>query len=313
MLNLCQNISMIPKNLITNTAKEVGFDIVGVVPAMPLEEEARRFGEWLAEGCHSTLSYLERNYEKRFDASKLVEGARSVVVCGVSYLSEYSRGYPEGWCTKIASYALNRDYHLSIKEMLTALAERLKNLYPQLRFRAFTDSAPLAEKSYARRAGLGWIGRNSLLVTPEFGSMLLLGELVIDEAVDEYDVPKEYVGCGECRRCIDACPNGAISEERYIDTRRCISCRTIEPMASGESIDLDGWIFGCDACQTMCPYNQRAKLHTNPNFDPIVDPLSLDSAAWLAMDEEEFSAMASTTPLTRAGLERIRGNIQTEN
>ena len=117
--------------------------------------------------------------------------------------------------------------------MLTTLAERLKNLYPQLRFRAFTDSAPLAEKSYARRAGLGWIGRNSLLVTPEFGSMLLLGELVINEAVDEYDVPKEYVGCGECRRCIDACPNGAISEERYIDTRRCISCRTIEPMASG--------------------------------------------------------------------------------
>ncbi|MBO7189452.1 MAG: tRNA epoxyqueuosine(34) reductase QueG [Alistipes sp.] len=303
---------MIPKILITNTAKEVGFDIVGVVPAMPLEEESQRFGVWLSEGHHSTLSYLERNVEKRFDASRLVEGAKSVVVCGVAYLSEYSRGYPEGWRTKIASYALNRDYHLTIKEMLSALAERLKAHYPQLRFRVFTDSAPLAEKSYARRAGLGWIGRNSLLVTPEYGSMLLLGELVIDEVVDEYDSPKEYVGCGECRRCVEACPNGAILEGRYIDTRRCIACRTIEPMAEGESVDLDGWIFGCDACQSVCPYNQRAMLHTNPNFDPIVDPLSLDSDAWLGMSEEEFSALASTTPLTRAGLEKIRSMIRRE-
>lgn len=303
---------MIPKILITNTAKEVGFDIVGVVPAMPLEEESQRFGVWLSEGHHSTLSYLERNVEKRFDASRLVEGAKSVVVCGVAYLSEYSRGYPEGWRTKIASYALNRDYHLTIKEMLSALAERLKAHYPQLRFRAFTDSAPLAEKSYARRAGLGWIGRNSLLVTPEYGSMLLLGELVIDEVVDEYDSPKEYVGCGECRRCVEACPNGAILDGRYIDTRRCIACRTIEPMAEGVSVDLDGWIFGCDACQSVCPYNQRAMLHTNPNFDPIVDPLSLDSDAWLGMSEEEFSVLASTTPLTRAGLEKIRSMIRRE-
>ena len=304
--------SMILKNLITNAAKEVGFDIVGVVPAMPLEQELGRFGEWLLEGHHSTLSYLERNVEKRFDASKLVEGARSVVVCGVAYLSEYSRGYPEGWQTKIASYALNRDYHLTIKEMLVALAERLKEHSPSLRFRAFTDSAPLAEKSYARRAGLGWIGRNSLLVTPEYGSMLLLGELVIDEEVDEYDSPKEYVGCGECRRCIEACPNGAISDRRYIDTRRCISCRTIEPMAEGDSIELDGWIFGCDACQSVCPYNQRAKLHTNPHFDPIINPLSLDSDAWLAMTDEEFAALAISTPMTRAGLERIKSNVKTE-
>lgn len=300
---------MIPKILITNAAKEVGFDIVGVVPAVALEQESQRFEEWLLKGNHSMLSYLERNREKRFDASKLVEGARSVVVCGVSYLSELSRGYPEGWRTKVASYALNRDYHLTIKEMLVALAERLKQHTPQLKFRAFTDSAPLAEKSYARRAGLGWIGRNSLLVTPEYGSFVLLGELVVNEEVDEYDAPREFIGCGECRRCIEACPNGAISEHRFIDTRRCISCRTIEPMAGGEQIDLDGWIFGCDACQSVCPYNQRVKLHTNPNFDPIVDPLSLDCDTWQSMTEEEFSALAATTPMTRAGLERIKGNV----
>ncbi|MBR5595107.1 MAG: tRNA epoxyqueuosine(34) reductase QueG [Alistipes sp.] len=304
---------MIPKILITNAAKKVGFDIVGVVPAVALEEESQRFEEWLSKGNHSTLSYLERNREKRFDASQLVEGARSVVVCGVSYLSELSRGYPEGWGTKIASYALNRDYHLTIKEMLVALAEHLKNSTPQLKFRAFTDSAPLAEKSYARRAGLGWIGRNSLLVTPEYGSFILLGELVINEDVDEYDAPKEFVGCGECRRCIEVCPNGAISEQRSIDTHRCVSCRTIESMAEGGAIDLDGWIFGCDACQSVCPYNQRAKLHTNPNFTPILDPLSLHCEAWHRMTEEEFTALASTTPMTRAGLERIKSNVKSEN
>lgn len=303
---------MIPKNLITNAAKEVGFDIVGVVPAVPLESESRRFREWLSGGCHSTLSYLERNVDKRFDASKLVDGARSVVVCGVSYLSEYSRGYPEGWRTKIASYALNRDYHITIKQMLMALAERLKECSAQLQFRAFTDSAPLAEKSYACRAGLGWIGRNSLLVTPEYGSMLLLGELVINEEIDEYDVPREYIGCGECRRCVEACPNGAISECRYIDTRRCISCRTIEPLAEGGGIGLDGWIFGCDACQSVCPYNLRASLHTNHNFDPIIDPLLLDSRAWRAMSEEEFLSLAATTPMTRAGLKRIKSNVKSE-
>lgn len=233
-------------------------------------------------------------------------------MCGISYLSEYSRGYAEGWKTKIASYALNRDYHITIKQMLALLAEHLKRQYPTLNFRAFTDSAPLAEKSYARRAGLGWIGRNSLLITPDYGSFILLGELVINEDVDEYDEPKEFVGCGECRRCIEACPNGAISEGRYIDTRRCISCRTIEPMAEGGAIDLDGWIFGCDACQLVCPYNQRAKFHTNPNFDPIVDPLSLDVEAWQRMTGEEFATMASTTPMTRAGLERIRENVSSE-
>jgi epoxyqueuosine reductase len=136
-----------------------------------------------------------------------------------------------------------------------------------------------------------------------------LGELVVNEEVDEYDAPREFIGCGECRRCIETCPNGAISEHRFIDTRRCISCRTIEPMAEGEQIDLDGWIFGCDACQSICPYNKRAPLHTNPKFDPLYDPTALDSEAWLKMSEEEFQAIAGSTAMTRAGLERIQKNI----
>lgn len=303
---------MIPRNLIINAAIEAGFDVVGVTPATSLDVEYSRFAKWLDQGNHSTLSYLERNVEKRFDASKLVEGARSVVVCGVAYLSEFSRGYPEGWRSKIASYALARDYHLTIKEMLADVAERLKAYAPTMRFRLFTDSAPLSEKSYAQRAGLGWIGRNSLLVTPKFGSMLLLGEIVMDEVVDEYDKPIEGVGCGECRRCVEACPNGAIGENRVVDTRRCIACRTIEPMASGERVELDGWIFGCDRCQSVCPYNQRAAIHRNPRFDPLFNPLEFDAERWLDMSDEEFEALASKTPITRAGLQRLKLAVRKE-
>lgn len=301
---------MIARNVIINAARDVGFDLVGVVRAESLDAEHKMFGEWLLRGHHSTLSYLERNVDKRFDARLLVDGARSVVVCAVSYMSVYSRGYAEGCSTKIASYALARDYHVTIKDMLRALAARLEECAPRLRYRAFTDSAPVAEKSLAVRAGMGWIGRNSLVVTPERGSMLLLGELIIDEDVDEYDRPLETVGCGECRRCVEACPNAAIMDNRLIDTHRCISCRTIEREGSAEDVELDGWIFGCDACQSVCPYNRRAPLHANPAFDPLFDPTALDDAAWLRMTTEEFSAMAGDTPTTRAGLERIQGNIR---
>ena len=303
---------MISRKIIINRAKEIGFDLVGVVPCEHLAEEHNRFNEWMLEGNASSLDYLARNVDKRFDAGLLVEGSRSVIICAISYLSSYSRGYAEGWRTKVASYALARDYHTSIKEMLCALAESLKQHYPTIRYRAFTDSAPLAEKSYAARAGLGWIGRNSLLVTPTHGSMLHLGELVIDQEVDQYDSPMEGVGCGECRRCVEACPNGAILDNRTIDTRRCISCRTIEREVEGERAPLHGWIFGCDACQVVCPYNKRAPLHTNPKFDPLYDPTALDAKAWLEMTEDEFQALAGTTAMTRAGLKRVQKNIEAE-
>lgn len=300
---------MIAKKVITNLVMEAGFDLVGVVKAEALVEEHKRFSEWLLAGNHSTLGYLERNIEKRFDASLLVEGAKSVLICAVCYRSQYSLGYDDDCRTKIASYALARDYHTTIKEMLRELAERLVEYAPGLRFRAFTDSAPVAEKSLAVRAGLGWIGRNSLVVNPKLGSMMLLGELIINEEVDEYDSPMQGVCCGSCMACVEVCPNGAILDNRTIDTRRCISCRTIEREGVAEDVKLDGWIFGCDACQTVCPFNRHAPMHTNPRFDPIIAVDTLDEARWQSMSEEEFAALASETPLTRSGLERIRGNI----
>lgn len=191
---------MIPRNLIIKAAKKVGFDLVGVVRAESLVEERKRFEEWLLAGNHSTLGYLERNIDKRFDVQRLVENSHSVVVCAVSYLSTYGRGYDEECKTKIASYALNDDYHLTIKSMLGEIAEELKTMNRELKFRAFVDSAPVAEKSLAVRAGFGWIGRQSLVVNPKLGTMMHLGELIIDDVVDEYDTPMQGVGCGKIGR-----------------------------------------------------------------------------------------------------------------
>ena len=155
----------------------------------------------------------------------------------------------------------------------------------------------------AVEAGLGWIGRQSLLVTPRFGSFVLLGELVLDAACDRYDEPLAGAGCGSCRRCVEACPTGAVCNDRAIDARRCISCHTIERTPAAE-IALDGWIFGCDACQSRCPYNLRAPLHLHPAFDP----LSFPPERWLAMEEAEFRTSFGRTPLMRSGLRRLQAN-----
>ena len=301
---------MILRNIIIKTAQRVGFDLVGVVRVEPLIEERKRFEEWLLAGNQSTLGYLERNVEKRFDVGRLVENSHSVIVCAVSYLSQYSRGYRDGYNAKIASYALNDDYHVTIKSMLCELADELKKDNPELRYRAFVDSAPVAEKSLAVRAGLGWIGRQSLVVNPRLGSMIHLGELVIDDVVDEYDRPMIGIGCGSCRRCVDACPNGAILDNRTIDTRRCISCRTIEREGCTDDITLDGWIFGCDDCQRCCPYNKNSAEYSNSQFAPLFNPAEMGADEWLAMSDEQFFEQFSATPLKRSGLPRIQQNVR---
>ncbi|MEG1611981.1 MAG: tRNA epoxyqueuosine(34) reductase QueG [Alistipes sp.] len=300
---------MIQTEYIKKLAISAGFDLCGVAPCSLLVENEAWFRGWLAQGMHSSLSYLERNLDKRFDTRKLVEGAQTVVVCAVSYKSCLSEGYPAGCNTKIASYACARDYHETIKTMLCGVLDVLKTDYPTLVGRAFTDTAPLLEKQLAVEAGLGWIGRQSLLITPRFGSYVLLGELVLTEAVDCYDSPFEGSRCGRCNNCIESCPTEAIVAPRTVDTVRCISCHTIEREPNA-TIDMDGWIFGCDCCQSCCPYNQKAPMHTHPAFDPLFNPRQLDAAVWRAMSDAEFTARFGQTPLTRSGRERIVKNIK---
>lgn len=273
---------------IKELAHEVGFDLCGVAQYRKFEDDRAFLEEWIERGYASSLEYLKRNIECRADANRLVEGAKSVIVCAVAYKNSVSEGYPADHSAKVASYACTTDYHTTIKQMLFDLCKRLKEVNPALSARCFVDSAPIFEKRYAVEAGLGWIGRQSLLVTPQFGTFVLLGEVVMTAECDEYDKPLETVGCGECRRCVDACPNSAV-KERHIDTSRCISCATIERRGEGESCDLHGWIFGCDECQTVCPYNRKAPHFTNPRFAPLFNPVERTP------DREEFK----DTPMMR--------------
>lgn len=296
---------------IKKLAADAGFDLCGLTPCGHLARNEAWLRAWLGRGYQSSLSYMQRNVEKRADPRRLVEGALTAVVCAVSYKNRAGEGYPPGHRTKVASYACAADYHTTIKGMLSGMLEALKAATPGLEGRAFVDTAPLFEKQLAVEAGLGWIGRQSLLVTPRYGSYVLLGELLLTEEADAYDAPFEGSRCGRCNNCIESCPTGAIVAPKVIDTGRCISCHTIEREPAAK-IDLDGWIFGCDRCQSCCPHNQKAPMHANPAFDPLFDPLALDAEAWLAMDQAQFEARMGTTPLTRSGLERIRRNIKTE-
>ena len=286
---------------IKKLAADAGFDLCGLTPCGHMAQNEAWLRAWLGKGYQSSLTYMERNVEKRADPRKLVEGARTAVVCAVSYKSRIGEGYPPGHRTKIASYACTADYHTTIKGMLNGMLEHLKAAVPGLGGRAFVDTAPLLEKQLAVEAGLGWIGRQSLLVTPRHGTYVLLGELLLTDEADAYDAPFEGSRCGRCRNCIESCPTGAIIAPKVIDTGRCISCHTIEREPSG-GIDLDGWIFGCDRCQSCCPHNQKAPMHANRAFDPVFDPLTMDAAAWMVLDETEFEARMGATPLTRSGL-----------
>lgn len=294
---------------IKELAHKVGFDLCGIAQYRSFEDDRLFLEGWIERGYASSLDYLKRNIECRADANRLVEGAKSVIVCAVSYKNSISKGYPADHQAKVASYACTTDYHTTIKQMLFDLCKRLKEIDADFSARCFVDSAPIFEKRYAVEAGLGWIGRQSLLVTPEFGTFVLLGEVVMTAECNEYDKPLETVGCGECRRCVDACPNSAV-KERHIDTSRCISCATIERQNESKKCNLNGWIFGCDECQTICPYNRKASLVTNPRFAPIFNPAEMTPTEWFSLSEEDFSEKFALTPLERAGLERLKENLK---
>ena len=302
---------MLEAKYIKELVKTEGFDLCGLTSCrhFTLNEEA--FGRWLAMGYDSSLGYMRNYLDRRFDVAKLVEGARTVVVCAVAYdgeiaskNSDSATPYP-----KIASYACRRDYHKVIRKALLSVLRQLKARYPQLQGRVFVDSAPLVEKQLAVDAGLGWIGRQSLLVTPQYGSYLLLGELVLTDVADEYDVPLKTVGCGECRRCVEACPTGAIVSDMVINTARCISCHTVEATPSAD-VDLHGWVFGCDECQKCCPYNLSVTQPRVVLLPREFSPADISKAEWLTMSEEDFQQRFGSTPLKRAGLKKIQSNIK---
>ena len=288
---------MLNAEQIARAMAAAGFDAWGVVPAAELSDAKRRFTLWWEEGNGSGLDYLGRNVDKRFDASLLFPGAKSVIVGAVSYKNRLSMGYEGDFDCRIASYAHSTDYHTSLREMLREVATELAIADPQ-RAKICVDSVPLAEKSLARLAGIGWIGRNSLVINPRLGSFMVLGEIVTTEECDTYSSPMEEDGCVGCGRCLLRCPTGAILTNRTLNATLCVSNKTVEqgPAEWGET---HGWFFGCEECQSCCPHNATAPLHTNPRFDALYDPRHYDSNFWAKVSRSEAESLFATTPLVR--------------
>ena len=297
----------ITSNKIKERAYELGFVLAGVTVAEPVDGQvAGYFRDYLSEKRYAGMGYMARNAEKRVDVSKLVEGARSVICCAASYNNP--EGELEDEMLYVARYARFEDYHNIIRRKLKELAEWIASDLG-CRYRVFVDTAPLLEKYYAAKAGLGWIGKNTLLINKDYGSRLLLGEVVVDVELD-YDEPVDE-GCGDCELCLRACPGGALLEGGKLDSNKCLSYQTIE---SSEKIPEDlakkvgKRVFGCDSCQDVCPYNANAKLNVDPEFK---DKFSgINKIELVNMSVDEFKSRFGDTPLSRAGLEKLRATYQ---
>lgn len=290
------------------TAQRLGFSFCGISRAEFLDEEARRLEEWLNKGFQGKMSYLENHFDKRLDPSLLVPGAKSVVSLLYNYFPRQElpqSGY------KIARYAYGEDYHTVIREKLRTFMDDIRNTIGDVHGRVFVDSAPVMERAWAKKSGLGWIGKNSLLLNKDAGSYFFLAELVIDLEL-EYDGPvKDH--CGTCTACMDACPTDAIPQPYVVDGSRCISYFTIElreDIPTGVKGKFENWIFGCDICQEVCPWNRFARPHNEPRFDPSPELQEMTTRDWEELTDEVFQKVFKNSPLKRAKFEGISRNVR---
>lgn len=304
---------MISAEKIRRIAHAEGFSLCGIARAEVLAEHEKPLMRWLEEGMDGGMEYMRRAPVKRLNPEALVDGARTIIICAVNYKNA---AWNQTESPRIASYAYLRDYHITIKAMLHNVLVQI----PEARGRAFCDTAPILEKAWAVRAGLGWVGKNSLLITPEYGSFVLLGVLVLDAECDSYDAP--VAGrCGTCTRCIDACPAQAIVEPHVIDARKCIARLTLEKKSAAEqgrervsresSPPLGGggvltrpWLAGCDECQSCCPYNIGTPFAADPRLLPLI-PAPAPASFWRNLTREQFDNLLSQTPLARRGYDEL--------
>ena len=296
-------------SLLKEEASRLGFFFVGISKAERMDAEAERLEEWLHRGYHGKMQYMENHFEKRVDPTKLVPGAKSVVSLAYNYFPKETQKDPE--TPKLARYAYGEDYHFVIKRKLKDLLKFLQAEIGEVNGRVFVDSAPVLERDWAKRSGLGWVGKNTLLIHPKAGSYFFLAELIIDLDLDPDGPMKDY--CGTCTRCIDACPTDAIPKGGYIlDGSKCISYLTIELR---EAIDekfgsqMENWMFGCDICQEVCPWNRFSTPHEEPAFDPHPDLLKMSGADWQELTEETFREVFRRSAVKRTKYEGLKRNI----
>ena len=261
----------------------------GISKAEFLEEDAPRLEAWLQKGMHGEMQYMENHFDKRLDPRLLVDDAKSVISLGLNYFTNEEQ--VDVLSPKISKYAFGADYHFVIKEKLNRLLKIIKEEVGEVNGRAFVDSAPVLDKAWAKKAGLGWIGKNTNLINKKSGSFFFLAELIIDLEL-EYDIEPAADHCGTCTNCIDACPTEAIVAPYVVDGSRCISYLTIElknEIPQEFMGKMDNWAFGCDICQDVCPWNKFSVLHNEPAFSPHPDLLNLNSKDWEDITEDVFN------------------------
>ena len=288
----------------------LGFDFCGIAKAQMLDDDARKLENWLNTNMHGQMKYMENYFDLRVDPGKLVPGAKSVITLLKNYFPSQQQqpGTP-----KISKYAYGKDYHEVIRSQMNTLLQLMQDEIGEIHGRGFVDSAPVLERSWAQRSGLGWIGKNGNLLTKESGSFFFIATLITDLEL-EYDDPFAKDFCGNCTRCIDACPTDAILPGKVINGSKCISYYTIELKDSLIPGEMKGkfndWAFGCDVCQDVCPWNRFSKPNDEPEFTPIPEVLNLATKEWEQMTEESFKKIFKHSPISRTKWKGIQRNLQ---
>ena len=291
-------------------AERMGFDACGIAQAMALEEESAHVEQWLESDCEGEMGYLTRNKEKRYDPRLLVEGTKSIVTVLYNYYPKQRIGDSDKF--KIAKYAYGADYHDVLKRKMRQLLEGIEAQTGKLEgTRLFVDSAPVLDRAWAVRCGLGFIGKNTTLIHPKKGSFFFIGHLFLPIELEGTGKPLTN-RCGRCTKCLDACPTGALEAPFHIDARKCISYLTIEYKGSLAGIDpktFNGWMYGCDICQDVCPYNRFALPNREPEFQPSERLIAMHDEDWKSLSKEDFDALFKHSAVQRAGYEGLKRNI----
>ncbi len=296
---------------IKDRAKELGFIAIGYAKAEFMEDEAARLKEWLGLGYHGKMSYMENHFEKRTDPTQLVENARTVISFAYNYYTDKEQ--QDATAPKISQYAYGRDYHKVVKKKLKILEAAITEKYGTFNNRYFVDSAPVLERDWAKRSGIGWIGKNTLLINPKLGSFFFLAEMIVDFELD-YGVPiSDY--CGTCTKCIEACPTDAIAEEGYVmNGSKCISYLTIElkdeHLPEEYKGKMENWMYGCDICQDVCPWNRFSKEHTEEDFLPSDKLMAMNKEDWASLSEQQFDDLFFGSAVKRTKYKGLKRNIE---
>lgn len=297
------------KQLISNKARELGFFHVGFSKADFLEEEAPRLETWLNKHHHGEMAYMANHFDKRLDPRLLVDDAKTVISLLFNYYTDQQQSDPEA--PKISKYAYGEDYHYVIKDKLKELIAFIQQEIGEVNGRGFVDSAPVMDKAWAKKAGLGWIGKNSNLIHPKKGSFFFIADLILDLKIEADGPIKDY--CGTCTKCIDACPTDAIIEPYVVNGSKCISYLTIELkdelLPKEFEGKMDNWMFGCDICQDVCPWNRFSVLHDEQRFEPHPDLLDLKKQDWLDLQEEGFELLFQRSPVKRTKYKGLKRNM----